>query len=220
MTELEQLAAEIVQELDEPNDALIRKVLHTIGIERGRAHLEEARQLLANGGMRTNDGLRERTPGGVFLTLVRFGVDHNEHEKLFNKYSWPPQPPIPRLPWRDARAYALALLNYEKGALDAMQVKVIGKPSKVVKTESCMLLVMQGRPLPRLPRGIPQPPDVPQTVTCFVSFQHWEKAEGELGTKHNQLRIAGYPVFNAKQGMTFLLAESVDVVQKREAKGE
>src|SRR6516164_5662256 len=78
--------------LQEPNRPLLRQVLRTLGQDRCAALLVDALQCEANGGMRTMDGTRQRTPGGVFFQLVKERTTARERRRLF------PRPAAPHSP--------------------------------------------------------------------------------------------------------------------------
>src|SRR5512134_630134 len=69
--------------LQEPKVALLRQVLRTLGPDRTAAILTDTLQCETQGGMRTKDGSRRRTPGGVFFQLVKERVTAHERRRLF-----------------------------------------------------------------------------------------------------------------------------------------
>ena len=71
--------------LDEPHVDLLAEVLRVLGPVRP----VEALTVEANGGMRTQDGSRRRTKGGVFFYLVRGRVSPRERQQLFLRPSLP-----------------------------------------------------------------------------------------------------------------------------------
>ena len=69
--------------LQEPNVPLLKHVLRILGPDRCAMILAEALAIEANGGMLTHAGDRRRTPGGVFLQLVRERCTGQERRQLF-----------------------------------------------------------------------------------------------------------------------------------------
>src|SRR5262249_2568632 len=69
--------------LQEPNIPLLRQVLRTLGQDRWGAILTDTLTCEAQGGMLTKDGTRRRTPGGVFLQLVKDRSTGKERHVLF-----------------------------------------------------------------------------------------------------------------------------------------
>src|SRR5215211_884072 len=70
--------------LQEPNRSLLRQVLRVLGPDRTTALLAETLACEASGGMRTTDGTRRRTPGGVFIQLVKARATQQERQRLFS----------------------------------------------------------------------------------------------------------------------------------------
>src|SRR4030095_4982093 len=73
----------LAETLQEPNTALLAKVLRLLGQERCSAILTDALTTEASGGMLTKDGTRRRTPGGTFFHLVRDQCTQEERARLF-----------------------------------------------------------------------------------------------------------------------------------------
>jgi hypothetical protein len=80
------LAWEILETLSEPNTWLVQRVVAEIGVERARHFLAGTLAVEAEGGLLVERGTRRRTPGGVFLYLVRNGVSPAARKRL-----WPRQ---------------------------------------------------------------------------------------------------------------------------------
>ena len=76
-------APQLAESLQEPNTALLSKVLRLLGQERCSAILTDALTTEASGGMLTKDGTRRRTPGGTFFQLVRDQCTKEERARLF-----------------------------------------------------------------------------------------------------------------------------------------
>ena len=74
------MLADALQELKK---SLLAKALRTLGQERCQALFTEACTIEANGGMLTSADDRRRTPGGVFLHLVRQQCSKEEHTRFF-----------------------------------------------------------------------------------------------------------------------------------------
>jgi len=80
------LARSIAAQLGETQSApvyQIRLALKLLGHERILALVEEALSIEQNGGMRTSDGKRRRTPGGVFFHLLRTAATADQRAQLF-----------------------------------------------------------------------------------------------------------------------------------------
>lgn len=79
-----ELASEIIRSLNETTaPSLIEQVVIFIGNEKAQEFFNQTLLIEKNGGMKTKAGDRRRTPGGVFLTLVKNNVSEVEQEILF-----------------------------------------------------------------------------------------------------------------------------------------
>jgi len=228
------LVTEIVQTLNEPQVVLINQVVKILGEERARAFLQQTLEVEAKDGLMTANGDRRRTPGGVFLYLVRKGVSQSERKAIFQpmprrKQSRSPgpqkkrsKPPAERLSWSDALKYVNALHNHEKGMIRTVEVKLIGRPAKVAKAKTCMVAMMERKAAPKsLPKGIPVPPEQTQTFTVFISNKQWGQVSEPLKSNTNaELLVKGHPVFNPEKATTILLAQSVEVIERKPKKAK
>ncbi|HEY5869307.1 MAG TPA: phosphorylated adapter RNA export RNA-binding domain-containing protein [Candidatus Tectomicrobia bacterium] len=81
---MDTLTADMLAEaLQEPKKALLARVLRTIGQERCQAIFADTLTIESSGGMLVKAGDRRRTPGGVFLHLVRQQCSKEERARLF-----------------------------------------------------------------------------------------------------------------------------------------
>lgn len=76
-------ATQLAEVLQEPEKALLARVLKTLGQERCTQALADTLTIESNGGMLTRAGDRRRTPGGVFFELVKQRCSHKERYRLF-----------------------------------------------------------------------------------------------------------------------------------------
>ncbi len=227
-------AGKIAKTLNEPQVALINRIVWTLGVEQARALYQQTLDIAAQGGMMTLDGKRRRAPGGVFFKLVKEHIaatDKNLWGRIFqpakkkrapasnDKPKQPPAPPVDPLTWADALKYANALLKHDKGEARTVEVKLIGRPKNVAKAQSgaCMVAVMEGKSAPKsLPKGLPQPPEQVQNFAVFISNKHWAKVSAELKANANaELLVKGHPVFNPAKALTMLLAQSVETIERK-----
>jgi hypothetical protein len=106
------LVQELASTLEEPNKALLRRIVSVLGVERTRKLLDEVLAIEAEGGRMTVDGTRRKTAGGLFLTLARAQASQAEKWKLYAFGAKPPGPdpvpanpkatPAPTLTWEEA----------------------------------------------------------------------------------------------------------------------
>ena len=229
----------IAKALNEPKVKLVSRIVWTLGIEQAQAFLQQALDIEAQGGMMTLDGQKRRTPGGVFFRLVREHIAATD-KKLYSRIFGPDQrkskpvkqsqqpaqkpapPPVEPLVWAQALQYANALLKHEKGETRSVEVKLIGRPTKIAKANACMVVMMVGKGAPKsLPKGLPAPPDEVPHFAVFIGNKQWAKVSDELKRNANaELLVKGHPVFNPEKATTLLLAQSVEMIERKPRKAQ
>src|SRR5918912_2158968 len=213
--------------LQEPKVPLLRQVLRTLGQDRCAAILADTLHCEANGGMRTRDGTRRRTPGGVFFQLVKERATPQERRRLFPRPAPQPgqgqpqrQPKAPTtLTWEEARSLIQTLATEPPGEARTMKLTLIGRPGKVETRGQAVVFRMQGKPPGALPRGLPPVPSAPGlTWNVMVALRQWNRVKDSLAAhQEDQLIIEGYPCMQGSQPV--LLAQScVSMLQQRAQK--
>jgi hypothetical protein len=218
-------AQRIATQLEEPLLWLVQNVINVLGEERTEALLQQTLATEAEGGILTAAGDRRRTPGGVFLKLLKEQISSDEHERIFagGPKTKPQQaqdsvaaanpPPLGPLPWDEAR---LEISRLVKLPLEKASVKItlVGRPSQVSKTKSCVVVAMKGSRPPSLPKGLPPAPDGSDfSYAVFISLRHWTKVAPVMAQdKDERLLVEGYPIFDPKRGITVILAQNVRTV--------
>src|SRR5215212_12240191 len=101
---LDALVRAITSQLNEPNVALIRRIVIAIGEERARALLAQVLAIEAAGGQMTLDGTRRKTPGGVFISTARAQAPDKKARQQLLDFHQPPKrapaaTPVPSLTW-------------------------------------------------------------------------------------------------------------------------
>ena len=219
-------AQRIAAELNEPLLWLVENVIKVLGQPRADDLLQQTLGLEAAGGVFTAQGDRRRTPGGVFLKLLKEQVSLEDQERIFiggpktkpkgtaeevaNAAS---PPPIGPLPWDDARLEISRLIKLpmEKASV---KITLVGRPSQVSKAKSCVVVAMKGSRPPSLPKGLPPAPDGSDfSYAVFISLRHWAKVAPVMAQdKDERLLVEGYPIFDPKRGITVILAQNVRTV--------
>jgi hypothetical protein len=211
--------------LQEPNVPLLRQVLRTFGPERTVAVLTDTLQCEAQGGLRTNDGRRRRTPGGVFFRLVKDRATPQERQRLFP----PPGPRHPQGPtqphappqaptWEEVQADITTLPHGEA----TVKLTLIGRPAlDAVQTQPTYVAFrLQGKAPGPLPKGLPSVPDQqPITWLVVMARRQWTRVQASLAAQADErLIIEGHPVV-AGDGTHVLLAQTcTSMVQQRARK--
>ena len=213
--------------LQEPKVALLRQVLRTMGPERCAAILADTLACEASGGMRTKDGTRRRTPGGVFFQLVKAQATPKERQRLFYR-ARPQQPtaPAPGRPpappqeptWAEVQALVQPLPQGEA----TVKLTLIGRPAlEAIQTRPTYVAFrMQGKAPGPLPKGLPPVPDQhPITWLVVIALRQWNRVKDSLmAHADDTLILEGHPVVTG-DGTHVLLAQTcTSKVQQREKK--
>jgi hypothetical protein len=236
MTELEQMpgqpipigeqARRIAEQLDEQVVWLVQRVVEVLGASRTEDLFQQTLAVENEGGLQTVDSERRRTPGGVFFKLVKEQSTREERKAIFaappgtKKEPPAPQPvpptvspPIERLSWDEAKQEVARILKAPLGRAH-VKLTLIGRPSQVSKTKSCVVIAMKGNPPHSIPRGLPRPPEGSDfAFAVFIATKQWERLANALAqNKEDKLVIEGYPIFDPKRGVTVVLAQLVRIL--------
>src|SRR5687768_7301692 len=76
-------AQRIAAQLEEPLLWLVENVIKVLGQARADALLQQTLEIEAAGGILTATGERRRTPGGVYLKLLKEQITPEEQERIF-----------------------------------------------------------------------------------------------------------------------------------------
>jgi len=215
-------AQRIATELNESLLWLLENVVEVLGVARADDLLHQTQAIEAAGGRMTVSGDRRRTPGGVYLMLLKEQASADELERIFSggpktKPSPTPEqvspPPLTPLTWEEARVEITRLLK-EPLEKASVKVTIVGRPTQVSKTKSCVVVALKGSRPPSLPKGLPPAPDGSDfSYAVFISLKHWAKVAPVMAQdKDERLLVEGYPIFDPKRGVTVILAQSVRTI--------
>lgn len=236
MTDLEQVpgqpipvgsqARHIAEQLNEPVIWLVQRVVEVLGESRTEEIFQKTIEVEGQGGLPTANAERRRTPGGVFFKLVKEHATREERKAIF---AAPPgtkpkpqvqkpaapvaPPPIERLSWDEAKLEVARILKAPLGRAH-VKLTLIGRPSQVSRTKSCVVIAMKGNPPHSIPRGLPRPPEGSDfAFAVFIATKQWERLATALAeNKEDKLVVEGYPIFDPKRGVTVVLAQLVRVL--------
>ena len=187
----------LAQVLQEPNRPLLTQVLRILGQVCCRAILGDTLQCEANGGMRTKDGSRRRTSGGVFFQLARERATTHERWRLFPRSALP-QPQAPALPHAQPQAptwdEVQVVVNTLPQGEAPVTLTLIGRPDVQV-VQACSTSVafrMQGKEPGPLPKGLPPVPSQgPMTWLVAIALSGTAMSPTGDTTKHDtRTRVA------------------------------
>lgn len=204
------LAERIIEELDEPNAAFIRRLVAVAGEDLAARCLQETHRLrtgeddgaAAGGPLLRRDGER-RTPGGTFIYLMR-GKMPPEQQRIF----WPP---TPRRPWRLVHALAAELREKEKGEA-TMEIELTGRPQKLATRKGIVSAQFVTEPDEEaIPQGLPMPPD--RSLYLVLMEQKTYEPVAAAVKEGKRLQVRGYCHIQAEKGYGLVLAREVTAVQ-------
>lgn len=226
------IVGEIATKLEEPNKALLRRIVIVIGVERAQKLLEEVLAIEAEGGRVTVDGTRRKSAGGLFITLARAQASPEEKRKLYDfgpkQNKTPGQNPAPAQPtatpsltWEEAKQLISQAVQ-TIGDANTVKITLIGRPGRVVEQTNCVVVALKGKEPPSLPKGLPTPPaNSAVTWAVFIATKQWAKVKDSLQKNgEDQLIIEGYPLIDPKSQASVVLALSVKSVAMERASRE
>jgi hypothetical protein len=213
----EALLKDIVEKLDEPNEALVRQVIAVLGVDRTREFLLRTQAVEAEGGLLTADGER-RAPGGVFFQLVRKGIRKRERRAIFPKETPDGgvrmrQLPASRISWDEAQTLLEKAMQQPKRGEAELQIRLMGRPTRVARARTCVVCEMEGGAPPQLPKPLPiLPVDLKLTIGVFISYRHWERVVDKLlDFPETELIIDGWPYVDLARNFFGIFAQNVTV---------
>lgn len=217
-------AQRIANILDETLVWLIENVVKELGETRANELLAETQAIEAAGGLPTADGAGRRTPGGVFLKLVKDQSDRDAVKRIFtgpkkqpvvtdNGHDPANPPPLGPLPWEDAKAEVTQIVQTPMERA-SVKITLVGRPTQVSRAKSCVVVAMKGSRPPSLPKGLPIAPEGSDfSYAVFIALKHWAKVAPVMAQdKDEKLLVEGYPIFDPKRGVTVILAQNVRTV--------
>ncbi|MEZ4868112.1 MAG: phosphorylated adapter RNA export RNA-binding domain-containing protein [Caldilineaceae bacterium] len=224
------LVQQIAATLQENNVALLQAVVSTLGVERTQTMLQKTLEIEAAGGLLTDDQQRRRTPGGVFFYTIKGNITKEERKLIFpraqtkrpkKKKKSNPTPAVAAPTWDETRQlihWGVTLADDKKGEARTVKLTVIGRPNQIKTTPTCAVITMKAKRPPALPKGLPNLPEgVGGTVVVFIANKQWQKVAKSITENPNdELIIEGYPLFDAKNKVTAVMAQNcLSKVQQR-----
>ncbi len=234
MTTDEQTARAIAQVLHERAPTprgQIERIVECCGAEQAHAWLRESQEIEANGGMLTRDGSRRRTPGGVYLYLVRQRLRqaqrHDDLRRIFGRPMLtsiqpenahaltPPAAPT----WED-RGTLVEHAREQSGKVTRVKITIIGRPGRTVeRPQFTLLMLTDSGPLPSLPKGIPVPAQLPETTyIVYIGAKQWRNVKDAVTNPDDILIVEGVPIYDAQYGAITVFATNTTTKALQQAK--
>lgn len=232
MTQLPQdtvaLSTTIATQLNEqhaPALEEIRRAVELLGSDQAAALLQETLQIEEQGGMLISNGKRRRTPGGVFLYLVRTRVPPEQRRQIFPKRkgvggqggkssAQREKPPA----WQpDDLPEVLKLLTDQYGKATTVKITVIGRPTQVVERGDVVIFGLVNEKQPALPKGLPAPPAQTKYLV-LVAKKQWGKVSAAIKNEGDALIIEGYPAYEPRHAGITVFTTTITTKQQQAAK--
>jgi hypothetical protein len=220
------VAAAIAAQLDESAPHVIgqiQRIVDHLGAEAAYGFLDKAQQCLAEGGVLTHDGQRQRSPGGTFFFLVRGGVTAEQHQAIWPQHQLPShlrprKIKPPRLTWDEAQTLIPEALSQQGTAMSA-KLTLVGRPGKIIEKEHVIITTLTSDTAPSIPRGVPKAPEAPVVYLVFIARKQWDRvAEALAADEEDQLIVTGYPVLDKQTEAIVVLGQSVTTTSRQEKK--
>lgn len=226
MNETVQHIAQQLNETDEKPISQIAQIVELIGEEETLNYLQKTQEIEAGDGMKTEKGDRRRTPGGVFFYLVRGGMTWSQRRAVFpyfnpNAGKKPPQKKEPPIPYKwPMRIADFKRFKTEDIGVGNVEIKVVGKPLKVIEKSQVTVVTMRSGEPPSLPKGLPSAPSAPTIYLILIASKQWSKVKPYASNPDNKLIVKGWPVFDKKLGTITVLAQNTTATLLEKEKQE
>ena len=225
LTEAKKIA-EILGETDEGPVGQIAQVIEKCGLEFAQKIAEETNKIEEKGGMKTHDGKRRRTKGGVFFFLVKGRIDADIRKEIFPNFGKHSNGDVapPGIKWED-RAEYFDKLRESPGQVNNLTITLIGRPGELHTENGSVMTVIEQKEVkaPPYPKGVPDFEEVEKVTKyyVFMSLRHWERVAESLQDETDMLILEGTAIFDPELDGISILTTSVTTKllerQKRQA---
>ncbi|MBA3869254.1 MAG: hypothetical protein H0X30_08875 [Anaerolineae bacterium] len=208
-SESQKVAQELAALLGEKQHGVIgqiRRIIQVCGADFTREIYAATLEIEATGGMLLPDNSRRRTPGGIFLHLIRSKLDDDQKKQVFYGKV---KAGIPLLSWTK-RIAIIQSLQTDQGKIESLTVSLCGRPERVEKRAEVVVITLSDEPsIVNLPREIPKPPSTPTVVVVYVALEQWEKVEAATTNSSERLLVEGICAFDPETKNIVVFATSV-----------
>lgn len=223
-TQKETLTTEVIQKearkigkaLGETNNQPIKQIaliIEKCGLEFSQKIAEETEKIEAADGMKTHDGKRRRTKGGVFFFIVKGRIDAKIRQEIFPNFGKNSDGEVtpPGIEWSERIGYFKPLIE-EPGQVNNLTVTLIGRPGKIHIEGGSVMTVIEQKEVkaPPYPKGVPPFESVEKMTYyyVFMSLKHWQKVETSLEDETDMLIIEGTSVYDPEMEGICILTTS------------
>ncbi len=210
-SEAHQVARELATLLGERHHGVIgqiRRIVRLRGIDFSREMYAATLEIEANGGLMLSDNSRRRTPGGVFLHLVRSKLDDDQKKQVFYGNA---KTGIPLFSWTK-RIAIIQSLQSGQGKIVSLTVSLRGRTERIEKRGEVVIITLSDEPsIDNLPREIPKPPSTPTRVVVYVALEQWMAIEAVMINSSDRLLVEGSCAFDPEIKSVVVFATSIQI---------
>lgn len=214
--------AEILGESYEGPVGQIAQVIEKCGLEFAQKITEETNKIEEKGGMKTHDGKRRRTKGGVFFFLVKGRIDADIRKEIFPNFGKHSNGDVapPGIKWAERLQY-FEKLRESPGQVNNLTVTLIGRPGEIHTENGSIMTVIEQKEVkaPPYPKGVPDFEEVEKTTyyNVFMSLRHWERVAESLEDETDMLIIEGTAIFDPElDGISILTTSTTTKLLERQ----
>jgi hypothetical protein len=214
------IADDIAQQLEETNPSAIEQIkllIRVIGAERCYHYLDIARRMYEEGGLKTSDGSRARTFGGVFFFVCRGRMNMPEHQKVWPDSKHPHHRNFILRPTWEEIAEAAAEVKNEPGESRTAKLIMVARPGKVIPKGDVVMMTITYEAVPQLLKDFPRFEPTPMIYLVCMTAKQWRKVEQPIRKLDERLVLEGYPRFHPKLKTMYLFATLVSTVSLQQA---
>lgn len=206
--------AEGLGETDGKPIGQIGLLIEKCGLDFVKKLAEETDKVEAKDGIKTHDGKRRRTKGGVFFFLAKGRMDPKIRQEIFpnfGKHADGNITPI-GIEWTARKEYIKPLAE-EPGQVNNLDIKLIGRLGKVHIEGGTVMTVVEQKQVksPPYPKGVPPFEDVEEITYyyVFMSLKHWQTVEESLKDETDMIIVEGTAVFDTELNGISILSTRV-----------
>jgi len=186
LSKLRKVADDIADALGEKQYGprkLVRAIVERCGERFSRQVLADTEEVMAAGGMLTQESDRLRTKGGVFFYLARGRMSDETRNAIFpprsgrGRESQTETSNLPELLWVERKTLFDSLLD-DPGKVENVKITLIGRPGKIeLRKDLIVTTLTHSGGTPSLPKGVPPLPEAPTVYTVYIGARQWRKVE-------------------------------------------
>lgn len=206
--------AEAIGETEEQPINQVAQVIEKCGLEFAQKVAEQTEKVEADGGLKTHDGKRRRTKGGVFFYIAKGQMDAKIRSEIFPNFGKNANGEVtpPGIEWEERIEHFKSLVE-ETGFVKNLTVTLIGRPGKLhIEGGSVMTIIEQKEvKAPPYPKGVPPLENIEDKTIyyVFMGLKHWQKVEKSLEEPTDMMIIEGTAVYDPELDGITILSTSV-----------